>query len=178
MQYVTLLNNMNILSDTNRPYPIESLSAPIGVSHFWSFSGQLLDFKLEDLTYLEETTGPTVRIRCQNMELNVPASWHVLAVDRETFGVDCIPIPAIATFEHDVLLFSADDCKPTTSKLSIVSYFDKASVIHPMIVKGAAMVHPIGLNPMHGKLVHYGIVIGPHDLGRWISGKAVGDLLS
>lgn len=169
---------MQILSEVSRPYLLDSLTAPIGISHFWTFSSHMMDFKLEELQYLEETQGPTVRIRVQNLEIDVPTSWHVMAVDKETYSVDSIPIPACATFDHNIMLFSPDDSKLVTSLISVVDYFPKASVYHPMIPKGSAMIHPTGPELSHGKSIFYGIIIGPHDLYRWIGGKAVGDLLT
>lgn len=169
---------MQILSEVSRPYIIDSLTAPIGVSHFWSFSGHMLDFKLEPLEYLEETIGPTMRVRVQNLEMDVPTSWHILAVDRETYTIDCIPIPQIATFEHDILLFSPDDGKLVTTRLAVVDFMPKASVYHPMIPKGSAMVHPTGPELSHGKSIFYGIVMGPYDLHRWIDSLSVGDILT
>ena len=169
---------MQILSEVSRPYIIDSLTAPMGVSHFWSFSGHMLDFKLEELSYLEETIGPTVRIRVQNLDIDVPASWHVLAVDKETYSIDSIPITATATFEQNILLFSPDDSKPTTTTITIVDFTPKQSVFHPMIPKGSAMIHPTGPEIWHGKNIFYGVVIGPYDLHRWISGMTVGDILT
>ena len=56
----------------------------MGVSHFWTFSGHMMDFKLEALEYLEETTGPTITLRIQNLDIPLPASWTLMAVDMET----------------------------------------------------------------------------------------------
>src|SRR5215217_29724 len=89
---------MQLLSEVSRPY--------------------MMDFKLEPLEYLEETSGPTIRVRVQNLEIDLPASWCLVAVDRETYTIDSIPITACATFEHDILLFSPDDSKLVTTKLS------------------------------------------------------------
>lgn len=169
---------MQILSEVGRSYIIDSLTAPIGVSHFWSFSGHLLDFKLEELTYLEETIGPTVKVRVQNLDIDIPTSWHILAVDRETYSIDSIPVPSIATFQHDILLFSPDDGKLVTTRLNVVDFNAKAATHHPMIPKGSAMVHPTGPELSHGKSIFYGIVMGPHDLHRWIGSLAVGDILT
>lgn len=149
----------------------------MGVSHFWSFSGHMLDFKLETLEYLEETTGPTVTIRVQNLDMEIPTGWTVMAVDMETYTIDCIPVTAAATFSHNLLLFSPDDGKLVTTTANIVDFNKKNSVVHPTVPKGSAMVHPTGPELKHGKHVFYGIVCGPHDLHRWIGGKTVGDIL-
>lgn len=168
---------MQILSEVSRPYIIDSVSAPMGVTHFWSFSGHMLDFKLEPLEYLEETIGPTISIRVQNLEIDIPASWSLLAVDKETYTVDMIPVTTCATFEHDILLFSPDDSKLVTTKLNVVNFADKKSCIHPAIPKGSAMIHPTGPEISHNRYIFYGIVCGPHDLYRYCGGKTVGDIL-
>lgn len=168
---------MQILHDGKRSYIVDSITAPMGVSHFWTFSGHMMDFKLEPLEYLEETIGPTIRIRVQNLEIDIPASWMLIAVDKETYTVDTIPVTACATFEHDILLFSPDDSKLVTTRLNVVDFHERRSCIHPMIPKGSAMIHPTGPELLHGRSIYYGIVCGPWDLGRFIMGRTVGDIL-
>jgi hypothetical protein len=82
-----------------------------------------------------------------------------------------------ATMDHRLFLFSPDDSKLVTTTAIVVEYSPKAVVYHPMVPKGSAMVHPTGPETSHGKPIFYGIVCGPHDLHRWISGKTVGDIL-
>lgn len=168
---------MQIMYEAGRPYLIDSITAPMGVSHFWAFSGHMMDFKLEELEYLEETVGPTVTVRVQNLEIDMPASWSLIAVDRETYTIDSIPVTSCATFEHDILLFSPSDSKLVTTKLSIIDFSEKKSCIHPLIPKGQAMIHPTGPEISHGRNIYYGIVCGPHDLNRFIGNMTVGDIL-
>jgi len=137
----------------------------------------MMDFKLEELQYLEETTGPTVTVRVQNLDIQLPTGWWIMAVDMETYVVDCIPVTLAATFNHSLLLFSPDDGKLVTTTANIVSFSKKSSVVHPTVPKGSAMVHPTGPELLHGKPVFYGIVCGPHDLHRWVDQKTVGDVL-
>jgi len=169
---------VQILSEVNRPYLIDSFTAPMGVSHCWMFSGHMMDFKLEQLQYLEEIVGPTVKLRVQNLDIELPASWHILIVDKETYTVDSIPIAQCASFDQDVLLFSPDDSKPTTGKALVLDFVRKGTCIAPEVPKGSALVHPTGPELSHGKQCFYGIVVGPHDLHRWLSNKTVGDLLT
>jgi len=168
---------MQILSEVNKPYSIDSLTAPMGVTHFWTFSGHALDFKLEQNLYLEEIVGQTVRIRVQNLEIDLPATWHIMVVDRETYTIDMVPIAHCASFDHDVFLFSPDDGKLKTGKVTVLDFLKKGVCICPEIPKGSAMVHPIGIDDIHGRSVYYGIVVGGHDLHRWIDGKTIGDIL-
>jgi hypothetical protein len=168
---------MQILSEVSKSYILDSLTAPIGVSHFWTLNATQLDFMLEKLEYIEETTGKSVVIRCQNLDIVVPASWQVLSVDRDTSSIDCVPIARAAAMDYDVLLFSPDDAKVNSTKLQFIDFINKASVYHPMIPKGCAMVHPTGPELSHNRSIFFGIVIGPHDLNRWIGGKTVGEIL-
>lgn len=169
---------MQVLSDANRPYIIDSLTAPMGVSHCWMFSSHMMDFKLEKMEYLEEIIGPTVTLRVQNLELSLPASWQIMIVDKETWTVDTIPVVQCASFNQDVLLFSPDNSKPITGKAVVLSYQKSGVIVSPEIPKGSAIIHPTGPELSHGRQVFCGIVTGPHDLGRWVSGKTVGDILS
>lgn len=168
---------MQILSEVNRSYLLDSFTAPIGVSHFWTLSAQLLDFKLEPLLYLEEIVGPTIRVRVQNLEIELPASWNILIVDRETYTIDVIPIAQCASFDQDVLLFSPDDSKLKTGKITVLEFVKKGICIAPEIPKGSAMIHPTGPELSHGRSLMYGIVVGGHDLYRWIGGRTVGEIL-
>lgn len=168
---------MQILSEVNRPYILDSFTAPVGVSHCWTFSGHLLDFKLQELTYLEEIIGPTVRIRVNNLDMDLPSSWYIMVVDKETYTVDSIPIPQCASFDQDVLLFSPDDSKPNTAKAVVLDFFRSSVCVSPEVQKGSALIHPTGPEIFHNKSCFYGIIVGPHDLNRWINGKTVGDLL-
>lgn len=168
---------MQLLSEVSRPYIVDSLTSPVGASHFWIYDAHMMDFKLEPLAYLEETTGPTITVMAQNLQFDLPASWLVMAVDEETLLVDCIPIAHCANFDHALLLFSPDNSKLVTTKLRVLDFNPKASIIHPMVPKASAMIHPTGPEAVHGKQCFYGIVCGPHDLHRWTSGHAVGELL-
>lgn len=168
---------MQILSEVNKSYNIDSFTALMGVTHFWSFSGHMLDFKLEQTQYLEEIVGPTVRIRVQNCEIDLPASWFIMIVDKETYTIDMVPISHCASFDQDVLLFSPDDSKLKTAKVSVIDYQTKGTCIAPEIPKGSAMIHPTGQEFSHGRQLFYGIVVGGHDLYRWIGGKTIGDIL-
>ncbi len=169
---------MQILHEGSKPYILDKLTAPIGVSHFWSFSGHMLDFKLEELSYLEETVGPAVKVRAKNLEFYVPSGWYVLALDKETYQVDSMPITACATHDHNILMFSPDDSSPVTTEVAVIDYVQKMNLVHPSIPKGSMMIHPTGPETKHGTSIFYGLVMGPHDLWRWVGGKTIGDILT
>ena len=168
---------MKILSELSRPYNFNSISDPIGISHYWVFSGHMLDFKLEPLSYVEQIVGPVIRIKVRDTEINIPASWHIVAVDTETYTLDTIPITACATFDHDIFLFSPNDSKLTTTKIKVIDYFENETSVQPVVPKGSILASPVGEANMHGKPVFYAIMCGPHDIHRHLAGTTVGDVL-
>lgn len=167
---------MLILPDYNRPYIIESLTSPIVVKYNWMFSAPLCDFVLKPIHYLEETTGPAVRARINNFDFWVPASWYILVTDLDTYQLDLVPISSCAQVKHQALAFVVDELRPRVLDVTVLDYrAEPTPVIHPMIGKGLALVHPVGPS-LDAKRVQLSVVIGPHDLYRYLSGKMVGDL--
>lgn len=177
MCHIFIYSIMLILSEVSRPYPLSTINTPLGVSHFWTFSGHMMDFKLEPIEYIEETTGPTIQLQIENTVLDIPTSWSIIAVDTETYRIDCIPVTACATFEHDLLLFSPDDSKLVTAKVTVNSFQKSAACVHPMLPKGSAMAYPVTTKLWHQKPLCYSVILGPFDLHRYVGNKTVGDIL-
>lgn len=168
---------MHILYDALRPYNVTSLTDPISITHFWTFSGTMMDFKLEPLEYLEETTGPTVTVEVNGLTFDMPVSWNVLAVEQDSYTVDTVPITACATFDHDILLFNPHDTKLVTTNIKIVDFNEKDICIHPMLPKGSAMAMPVAKVDRNNQRNYYSIIATPYDLHRYIGGCAVGEIL-
>lgn len=169
---------MQILPETNRPYVIDSLTAPLVFKYNWMFNAQVLDFMLSPITYLEETTGAGVKVRINNTEFWVPSTWHILVTDNDTYQIDTVSITSCASTKYVAFSFSPDENSLRTLDIRILDYADDIAVVHPMIPKGTALVHPVGPSPkVRGKNQnHLSVVIGPHDLYKFIGNKAVGDL--
>jgi len=172
---------MLCLPDYNKPYILDSLTAPIVIKHHWIFSGPMCDFALSPITYLEETSGATIKVRINNFEFWVPSTWNVLVTDTETYQLDTVSIQSCASVRHPVFVFSPHEMKLRTLYLDIVDYTENSmSLVHPMINKGTALVHPIGpsLN-LKEKDLQLSIVIGPHDLyGKYLTNKVIGDIFA
>jgi hypothetical protein len=166
-----------ILNSLNRPYITDSLTAPIPLRHHWIFSGQALDFMMSEITYLEETVGPTVTLLIEDCEVKVPGSWNILIVDRETYTIDAVPVTACAAFEHQAFVFSPTDSKLITAPIRVVGWEPKATCIYPAVEKANGLVHAITAGISNGKSTSRGVIISPADLWRYISGKTVGDVL-
>lgn len=169
---------MQILTDFSKPYILDNLTAPMVITHCWIFAADMLDFTLAPITYLEETTGPAVKLRVEGTEFYVPASWNILVVDRETSTIDTIPIGSCSSTPFAVFLMSVDDSKLRIGSISVIDYEPNYSCIHPLITKGTALCHAIGpTKTIRGTMTELGCIIGPYDLNKFIAGKTAGDLL-
>jgi hypothetical protein len=169
---------MLVLPEYNRPYIIESLTSPIVIKHNWMFNAPQCDFMLEPIRYLEETTSPAVKVRINNYEFWIPEDWHILVTDRDTYQLDSVPISSCAQVKHQAFTFVADELKLRTLDIMVLDYqAEPTSMIHPMISKGMALVHPVGPS-FDARKVQLSVVIGPHDLYKHLNGKTVGDLFS
>ena len=171
---------MQILPDYSRPYLIDSLTAPVVVKHHWIFNALLTDFMLSPITYLEETTGAVIKVRINNTEFWVPATWNILVTERETYQIDTVGIQSCASTKHLAFSFSPDEMKLRTLDIMVIDYAESMALVHPMISKGSALVHPVGPAPIlnNGKPIQLAVVIGPHDLYKHLNGKVIGDIFS
>lgn len=170
---------MLILPDYNKPYILDSLTAPVVVKHHWIFHAPLTDFTLSPITYLEETTSAAIKVRINNSEFWVPATWNILVTERETYQLDTVSIQSCASTKHLAFNFSPDEMKLRTLDVMVIDYVDSMSLVHPMINKGTALVHPVGPSPQGwGKQFQLSVVIGPHDLYKYLQNKVIGDIFS
>lgn len=168
---------MIILNELNRPYIVDSLTAPIVLRHHWVFNAQMKDFMLNEITYLEETQGATVTLQIADTELKVPGAWNILVVDKETYTIDAVPVTSCAAFEHEALVFSPTDSKPQFAAIRATAWEPKGSCIYPAIDRAHALVHAISPGVSHGAQTARGVIIGPNDLWRHINGCTIGDIL-
>jgi len=173
---------MLILPDYSRPYLLDSLTAPIVVKHHWIFNAPQADFMLSPITYLEETTGSALKIRVNFSEFWIPKTWNVLVTDKDTSKVDTVPIKSFATVKHSAFAFSSDEMVLRTLEIEIIDETPHGAVmslVHPMIAKGTMMVHPVGPMKMAtGKDTQLCVVLGPHDLYKYLSELQIGDLVN
>ena len=168
-----------LLADFGKPYLIDSLTSPVVVKHNWIFNGPMTDFMLNPIAYLEETTGAAVKVRINNSEFWIPATWQILVTDRETYQIDTVSIQSCATVNHVAFSFSPDEMKLRTLDIRVIDYADSMSLVHPMINKGTMLVHPVGPAPVSlSKPLHLSVAIGPHDLYKHLTGKVIGDIFS
>ena len=167
---------MQVLADFGKSYVIESLTSPVAIRYHWIFNAQLTDFLLQQITYLEETTGAAVKLRVNGTEFWVPSTWHILVTDRDTYQLDTVSVQACSSSKHIAFVFAPDEMNLRTLDIEVIDYIDDISLVHPMINKGQALVHPVGPGQGVGKTLQLSVVIGPHDLYKHLSNKVVGDI--
>ena len=169
---------MLILPEFSRPYLIESSNSPIVPKSFWGFSASMLDYTLLPLIYLEETSGASITLNINGFHFEVPYNWHILVSDPYTLGLDCMPVIDCTTTISYALIMTPGDAKFRTEIINIEKVNLESSLVHPLIQKGIALCHPIGEVELHDKSKTVAnIIIGPHDLSKWVSNGSYGDLI-
>lgn len=168
---------MLFLSDLNKPYIVDSLSQPMAIKHNWIFSAHMLDFTLSQISYLEESSGPAIRLKINDFAFLVPSSWNILIVDNDTYQIDTIPVTSCANAQCFAFGMSPTDSRLRLFEISILDFEPNVSLVHPMINRATALCHPIGTSSYQGNEVDVCSVIGPFDLHKWINGKSIGDIL-
>lgn len=169
---------MLVLPDYNKPYLIDSLTAPVVIKHHWIFSAQMCDFTLAPIHYLEETTSAAVKVRINNSEFWIPASWNILVTDTETYQLDTVNIHSCANVKHLAFTFVPNELKLRTLDVMVLDYVESMSLVHPMVNKATALVHPVGPSEGFGTSRQLAVIIGPHDLYKHLQNKVVGDMFS
>jgi hypothetical protein len=167
---------MLICPEWNKPLNIESLDTAIVATHFWTFSGPMLDYCLSPITYLEETTDSVIKIKINDVELNVPTSWNILVGDPDTYQLDTIPIASCSNSVQHAVVMSPDDSRWRLFPITVLGFDPKAVCVHPMLQKGYGLQHPIGEVILHEKKVLVTVTISPMDLYKFIENFAVGDI--
>lgn len=167
---------MLICPEWNRPLIIDSLTTPLVAKHFWTFSGPMQDYTLSTIAFLEETTGPAIRISVNEIEFDVPVTWHVMVTDPSTYQLDTVPISSCISGETFAVAMSPDDSRYRVLPIKVIDFVDEAACIHPMLNKGHGLQHPVGIVNLYEKAINVTITIGPYDLYKYIEGLAVGDI--
>lgn len=161
---------MNILSD-NEIVNVTDFSTPFPSNHFWVFNGIEVDFMYGKISHVEEYSGATVTIKCDKHDeiITIPANWYILALDKESYRIDMVPILSCSTYEHDAFVFCSTHQRVETVKIRVLEFNNGGIVYAPNLPKASAIVCPFTDTK--------GIIVGPVDLHRYLKEKVVGDLV-
>ena len=127
---------------------------------------------LKPIRLIEETTGPTVKVRINGTELDVPASWNILVIDEETKLVDTVQITQCSSGNHKAFLMHPDVQDYATSTITLLDLTMKDSCVHVTIPKMSMMLHPVGkvtrdmLNRGKKSNLSYCCMLSPQDVGK------------
>lgn len=135
---------MQILTEYNHAYSLEDVSAPVIPKYSWFYDVALNDFMLRPLRLLEETTGPTVKVKINETEFIVPASWYILVVDIETKAVDTVQITQCNSSSFSAFLMHPEVNAYSMAPIVLVDLLLKESCVHSMTARMDMMLHPIG----------------------------------
>jgi hypothetical protein len=161
-----------VLPEFGHPYIIENVNGPVIPTHSWFYDAGVNDFMLKPIRLLEETTGPTVRVRINGAEFNVPASWNILVVDEETKAVDTVQITQCSSSNYKAFLMHPSISDYATSAIVLLDLYMREACVHTMIPKLTMMLHPVGqvtkaqLNRGKVSDLSYCCMLSPQDVGK------------
>ena len=169
---------MVILPDYGHPYLIDNVSGPVVPKYSWFYDVELNDFMLKPIRLLEETIGPTVTVRINGFEFDVPASWNLLVVDDETKLVDTIPINQCSSSNYQAFMMHPETHDYHVSPIMLIDLKMKESCTHVMIPRMNMMLHPVGQISMSDHCttrapkndLSYCCLLTPQDLGKHMHG--------
>lgn len=165
---------MQFINKLFRPYEINSVTQALTFTDVYTFDAKHLSPKLTAVEYLEEVVCPAVTLEVAGHQVDLPASWHVMIMDTETFSIDTIPVALSQVYENVAPGYTFVNSsgilkmtKPTKNNMIGVRYSASGNFVHPAIGKQMAFIIPIA---------NMTIIAGPHDLSRYISRLTIGDL--
>jgi len=168
---------MVILPEYGFPLIIDNVSGPVVAKHSWFYDVSLNDFVLRPINLLEETVGPTVKVRINDFEFLVPASWNLLVVDEETKMVDTIPITQCSSSNYMAFMMHPETHDYYMSPVVLLDLMMHEECTYVMIPRQHMMLHPVGPIPVstHAKYgprndLSYCVLLTPQDLGKHMHG--------
>ncbi len=169
---------MKFLSELNSAYSVTSISQPLAVTHKWVFGANKDDFFLTPITYLSETTGPSLKLKINEEEIALPISWYIVVVDPNTYQVDTIPVSSCGGAAFEAFLFSPDNTKIISAKIQVVDFLPEEVVVHPEIERCSGLCVSVGkTKTLDGSSASVSVIATPYDLYKWLNGKFSGDFI-
>lgn len=162
---------MLIFDETSTPYNVASLQDPVTAEYAWVLDLPMRDYRLSQISMVEEVVSPAVKLKIGKMEMYVPASWHILVYDRDTAQLDIVPMPELAGREFTALVYGPRKTAPSPMTISVVDYQPSYTHVGPVLHKHHMLCHPISRDTW--------VSIGPIDnYSKYLKNAIVGDLMS
>jgi hypothetical protein len=165
-----------ILPEYGFPYIIDAVTGPVVPRHAWFYDVLVNDFLLKPIVMLEETVGPTVKVRINAFDFFVPASWFILIVDDETKQVDTVPITQCSSSTFKAFMMHPQLNRYELSPVQLLDLDPHGSVVHLLIPRSTLICHPVGPTAA-SKDLSMSCLIGSQDVGRHMGDLSAQELL-
>lgn len=137
---------MLIFDEHTTPIIIDNIRGPVVTSHVWVLDLNMHDFTLAPLTVLEEICCPSVQILINQMEIILPANWHILVYDGDTGQLDVVELADTASREFTAFAYGNNTVRPIPMLITMTNYYVQYVNVGPMLQKHQMLCHPIGEN--------------------------------
>lgn len=176
---------MLILPEYGFPHLIDNVSGPVVPKFSWFYDASVNDFLLRPINLLEETQGPTVRVRINGFDFNVPVSWNLLIVDEDTKMIDTVPITQCASSNYLALLMHPEMHDYYTSPVVLLDLIPRDTCTYVMIPRMHMTLHPVGQLPESTHSIRnemradlsYCCLLTPQDLGKHMGNMTAMELI-
>lgn len=131
---------------------------------------------LKPIVMLEETVGPTVKVRINAFDFYVPASWYILVVDDDTKQVDTVPITQCSSSTFKAFMMHPQLNRYELSSIQLLDLDLQGTVVHLLIPRMTLICHPVGPTST-SKEFSMSCLVGAQDIGRHMSDMSAQELL-
>jgi len=131
---------------------------------------------LKPIMMLEETIGPTVKVRINAFDFHVPASWYILVVDDDTKQVDTVPITQCSSSTFRAFMMHPQLNRYELSSIQLLDLDLQGTVVHLLIPRMTLICHPVGPTSS-SKEFSMSCLVGAQDIGRYMSDMTAQELL-
>ena len=152
------------------------MTGPVVPRHAWFYDATHNDFMLKPIMMLEETIGPTVKVRINTFDFYVPASWYILVVDDDTKQVDTVPITQCSSSTFKAFMMHPQLNRYELSSIQLLDLDLQGVVVHLLIPRMTLVCHPVGPTTSSKDLA-MSCLIGSQDVGRYMGDKSAQELL-
>lgn len=160
---------MIILDENEEAVYLHDIKAPVVVDYFWTLNLSMMDFTLSSLDVLIETTGPALKLRANNFNFWVPASWYILIYDLDNSILDICTINELSWKSFSAVTYGNNQLMISATNLSVTDYNPDKVIVSPALNNDQMLCHPITPTKW--------ISVTPNNVyNKFLKNKTIGDL--
>jgi len=134
---------MLIFDENSRSIILQSNTDPLPVEYFWVLDMEQMDFMLSKIVFVEDTIGPSITLRVNNFDFDVPSFWSLLIYDTETSQLDTVSLKEACGKSFTAVVGSHARNQITGVRVTAVGYSPNKSHVCPALNKHQMLCHPI-----------------------------------